>query len=135
MKRTRFRAISLSAVAKVAVLGSAMSNQRGKHRFGLWMLRLIGQLIERRFGMTLSLPTLGKVMNQLGFTPQRPLHRAYKQDAVLVQRWLDNDLPALRTRAKARGVVVMFADEASMRSDYHAGTLPWSTSRLGSRGT
>ena len=90
--------------------------------FGLWTLRLIGQLIERRFGMTLSLPTLGKVMNQLGFTPQRPLHRAYEQDDVLVQRWLDNELPALRARAKARGAVVMFADEASMRSDYHAGT-------------
>jgi len=90
--------------------------------FGLWTLRLIGQLIERQFGMTLSLPTLGKVMAQLGFTPQRPLHRAYEQDATLVQRWLDHDLPRLRARAKARGAVVLFADEASMRSDYHAGT-------------
>jgi transposase len=90
--------------------------------FGLWTLRLIGELIERRFGMTLSLPTLSKVMAQLGFTPQRPLHRAYEQDAVLVQRWIDKDLPALRAQAKARGAIVMFADEASMRSDYHAGT-------------
>jgi transposase len=90
--------------------------------FGLWTLRLIGQLIERRFGLTLSLPTLGKVMSQMGFTPQRPLHRAYEQDAALVQRWLDHDLPKLRALAKARDAVVLFADEASMRSDYHAGT-------------
>jgi transposase len=90
--------------------------------FGLWTLRLIGLLIEREFGYTLSLPTLGKVMAQLGFTAQRPLHRAYEQDATLVQRWLDSDLPALRAHAKQRGAVVMFADEASMRSDYHTGT-------------
>ncbi|MCM8641536.1 helix-turn-helix domain-containing protein [Accumulibacter sp.] len=33
-----------------------------KFEFGLWTLRLIGSLIERQFQMTLSLPTLGKVM-------------------------------------------------------------------------
>ena len=93
-----------------------------RFEFGLWTLRLIGQLIERQFGMTLSLPTLGKVMAQLGFTAQRPLYRAYQQDAVLVERWLSDELPALRARAKAKGARLFFADEASMRSDYHAGT-------------
>ena len=90
--------------------------------FGLWTLRLIGQLIERQFGMTLSLPTLGKIMARLGFTAQRPLHRAYEQDATLVQAWVNTELPALRKRAKDKGAMIMFADEASMRADYHAGT-------------
>lgn len=90
--------------------------------FGLWTLRLIGQLIERRFGMKLSLPTLGKIMSQLGFTAQKPLYRAYEQDASLVQRWLDEELPALRARAKATGAQILYADEAGMRSDHHAGT-------------
>jgi transposase len=90
--------------------------------FGLWTLRLIGQLIERQFGMKLSLPTLGKLMARLGFTPQHPLHRAYEQDATLVQRWLTQELPTLRARAKAKGAQILFADEASMCSDYHAGT-------------
>ena len=93
-----------------------------RFEFGLWTLRLIGQLIEREFGMTLSLPTLGKVMAQLGFTAQRPLYRAYQQDATLVEHWLVDGLPALRARAKAKGAQLLFADEASMRSDYHAGT-------------
>ena len=90
--------------------------------FGLWTLRLIGQLIEREFGMALSLPTLGKIMAQLGFTPQRPLYRAYQQDEVLVQNWLTKELPAIRKQAKERGAQILFADEASMRTDYHAGT-------------
>lgn len=96
-------------------------NQLG-FEFGLWTLRLIGQLIEREFNMRLSLPTLGKIMAQLGFTAQRPLHRAYEQDARLVQDWMGERLPALRQHARALGAQLLFADEASMRSDYHAGT-------------
>jgi transposase len=93
-----------------------------RFEFGLWTLRLIGEVIKRELGLSLSQPTLSKIMAQLGFTAQRPLYRAYKQDAVLVQRWMDSDLPALRERAKANGARVLFADEASMRMDYHAGT-------------
>lgn len=39
-----------------------------RFEFGLWTLLLIGQLIERQFNMTLSLSTLGKVMDRLGFS-------------------------------------------------------------------
>ncbi|MDS4077317.1 MAG: IS630 family transposase [Candidatus Accumulibacter sp.] len=93
-----------------------------KFEFGLWTLRLIGELIERQFQLKLSLPTLSKVMAQLGFTVQRPLYRAYQQDAVLVERWKTQELPALQQRAQARGAVLLYADEAGLRSDYHAGT-------------
>jgi len=65
---------------------------------------------------------MSKVMKQLGFTPQRPLRRAWEQDAVLVEKWRTTDLPALRAKAKSKGARLLFADEASMRSDYHAGT-------------
>lgn len=90
--------------------------------FGLWTLRLIGELIEREFKVRLSLPTVGKVMHSLGFSAQRPLHRAWEQDAVLVQSWLQSDLPALLQRAKNQGALVLFGDEAGVRSDYHTGT-------------
>jgi transposase len=90
--------------------------------FGLWTLGLIGEVVRRELGLSLSKPTLRKIMAQLGFTPQRPLHRAYEQDPVLVRRWLATDLPVLRQRAKSKGARIFFADEASMRGDYHAGT-------------
>jgi transposase len=93
-----------------------------KFEFGLWTLRLIGQLIERQFQMTLSLPTLSKTMRLLGFSAQRPVHRAYEQDQALVQRWWQTDWPILQARAKLLGAQIFFADEAGMRSDYHAGT-------------
>lgn len=90
--------------------------------FGLWTLRLIGELIEREFKVKLSLPTVGKIMHSLGFSAQRPLHRAWEQDAALVQSWLQSDLPALLQRAKKQGALVLFGDEAGVRSDYHTGT-------------
>jgi transposase len=77
-----------------------------------WTLGLIGELIRREFGVSLSAPTLGKGMAQLGFTPQRPLRRAYEQDAQQVQTWLDDTLPFLRAKAKSKGALLMFGDEA-----------------------
>jgi len=90
--------------------------------FSLWTLRLIGELIEREFKVRLSLPTVGKVMHSLGFSAQRPLHRAWEQDAVLVQSWLQSDLPALLQRDKNQGALVLFGDEAGVRSNCHTGT-------------
>jgi transposase len=90
--------------------------------FGLWTLRLIRELIEREFKVSLSVPTVGKVMHSLGFSAQRPLHRAWEQDATLVQSWLQTDLPALVQRAQTQGALVLFGDEAGVRSDYHTGT-------------
>jgi transposase len=90
--------------------------------FGLWTLRLIGLLIERELKVKLSLPTLGKVMHALGFSPQRPLQRAWEQDAGLVQSWRSEVLPGLVARAKQTGAQLYFADEAGVRSDYHTGT-------------
>jgi transposase len=42
-----------------------------------------------------------------------------------VQRWKKEAYPAIRAEAEAAGATVYFADEAGIRSDYHAGTT-WS---------
>ena len=98
-----------------------MPNQL-KFEFGLWTLRLIGALILREFGVTLSLPVVGKVMHALGFSPQRPLRRAWEQDSALVATWQSQTLPKLQARAKTIGAEILYADEAGIRSDYHTGT-------------
>nr|WP_157120839.1 IS630 family transposase [Nocardia miyunensis] len=61
----------------------------------------------------------------LKLSPQRPLHRAYQQDPDAVARWKAEMFPAIRAEAKKAGATVYFADEAGIRSDYHAGTT-WS---------
>jgi transposase len=96
--------------------------QQYKFAFALWTLGLIGELIERRFGVSLSRSAVGRLMQTLGFTPQRPLYRASQRDPVLVERWQQEEFPAIAAEAKSAGASILFADEASIRSDYHAGT-------------
>jgi transposase len=60
-------------------------------------------------------------MKRLGFTPQRPLYRAWQQDPALVERWRAEEYPRIAARAKRAGALIFFADESGMRSDHHAG--------------
>lgn len=89
--------------------------------YALWTLAMIRELIRTRFGVRLSEVSVGRVMRTLGFTPQRPLHRAYQQDPVLVEKWRAEDYPAIQKRAKKEKALIFFADESGIRSDYHKG--------------
>ncbi len=88
----------------------------------LWSRALIRDLIKRSFGKDVSLVTVGRILKKLGMSPQRPLYRSWKQDPARVERWKREEFPAIRARAAAEGATILFADEASVRTDYHAGT-------------
>lgn len=96
--------------------------QQFKFEFGLWTLSLIQELIKRRFGKSLALASVSRIMRLLGFTTQKPLYQAWQQDSVLVQQWETELYPAIQAEAKARDATIYFADESGMRSDYHTGT-------------
>lgn len=89
--------------------------------FALWTLGMIRELIRTRFAVGLSEVSVGRLMRTLGFTPQRPLHRAYQQDPVWVEKWRAEDYPAIQRRAKKEKARILFADESGIRSDYHKG--------------
>lgn len=55
-----------------------------------------------------------------GMSQQRPLYRAWKQDAARVDRWQRGEFPAIRARADAADAVIFFADEASACTGYDA---------------
>lgn len=63
----------------------------------------MGRLIENRFGIQLSVWTVGRYLAQWGFTPQKPARRAFERDPERVCRWLDEEYPAIRSRAKREG--------------------------------
>ena len=96
--------------------------QQWRFEFALWTLGLVGELIHERFGVRLSKATLSRLLRTLGFSVQRPLYRAWQQDPVVVERWLEEEYPKIRQAAKRAGATVFFADESGIRSDYHAGT-------------
>lgn len=88
----------------------------------LWTRGMIQELILQRFGVRLSLVSVGNVLNKLGMSPQRPLYRAYEQDPEKVAEWKQKTFPQIQARAKKEGAAIFFADEASVRTSYHAGT-------------
>jgi transposase len=90
--------------------------------FALWTRDMVRTLIRREFRVSLSAVSVGRLLRTLGLSPQQPLWRAWQADPDAVQRWRDEDFPAIRAQAKAEGAVIYFADEAGIRSDYHAGT-------------
>ena len=90
--------------------------------FALWTLPMIRELIKQKFNVFLSEVSVGRILKHLGFSPQRPLHRAWQQDPVLVQDWLNKEFPKIKEEARKASAQIYFGDESCIRSDYHAGT-------------
>lgn len=89
--------------------------------FALWTREAVGKLIERKFGVKLSVWTVGRYLKRWGFTPQKPLRRAFEQDPVAVERWLTKEYPAIRSKAKREGAEIHWGDEMGLRSDHQTG--------------
>ena len=48
--------------------------------FGLWTRQIVAALIAEKFGVTLGLTAVGRLLASLEITPQKPLRRAYERD-------------------------------------------------------
>ena len=87
----------------------------------LWTRETVGALIRKRFGLALSVWTVGRYLRRWGLTPQKPARRAYEQDPEAVRHWLEVEYPEVRKQAKAEGAEIHWGDEMGVRSDHQAG--------------
>ena len=92
-----------------------------KFEFALWTREMIAKLIAGRFGVKLSVSSVGRLLAQLGLTCQKPLRRALEQDDALVQQWLKKEYPKIKALAAREKADIYFGDAAHIRSDHHAG--------------
>ena len=88
----------------------------------LWTRELVRQLIESRFGISFTIARVGVIMREMGLSPQRPVYRAVQRDEDRVVAWREVDFPGIQEEAAQVGARIYFGDEASVRSDHHAGT-------------
>ena len=81
-----------------------------KMDFFLWSRAAVMQLIEREYGIKLHVRSVGKYLARWGFTPQKPIKRAYEQSPAAVKEWLDTQYPQIAQRAKAEGAEIHWVD-------------------------
>ena len=88
-----------------------------KMPYALWSRTAVMELIGQRFKIKLPVRTVGTYLARWGFTPQKPIKKAYEQRLVEVKAWLDNSYPVIAERAKAEGAEIHWGDETGLRSD------------------
>jgi len=89
--------------------------------FALWTSLMVAELIWRQFYIRLSKASVCRLMNQLGLSPQKPLWRAFQKDPELIDKWVKDEYPKILALAQKEEADIFFADEAGVRSDFHAG--------------
>jgi transposase len=92
-----------------------------KLSFGLWTREAVQQLILDRYGITLSRWQVGRYLKSWGYTPQKPISKAFEQKPEQVKAWLEKEYPAIKKRSIKEDAVIYFGDETGMRSDHQAG--------------
>lgn len=87
----------------------------------LWTRVAVQSLITCECGIEMPIRTVGEYLKRWGYTPQKPLKRAYEQDPQAVKAWLENDYPAIKQRAEIEEGEIAWGDESGLRSDAQVG--------------
>ena len=92
----------------------------------MWTRNNIHQLILEKYGIDIKLSTLGYYLSRWGFSVQRPVKRAYKQDEKQIDAWLNSEFPGITERAEKEEAEIFFGDETNIQNtaNYARGYAP-----------
>jgi transposase len=82
----------------------------------LWTRAAVGELIQQQVGLRLPIRTVGEYLQRWGYTPQKPVRKAYQQDPRAVAEWLEKTYPEIEQRAAQEGGEIHWGDETGVRS-------------------
>ena len=82
----------------------------------LWTRQAVRELIHQQIGIRLPIRTVGEYPRRWGFTPQKPVRKAYKQDPKAIAEWLEKTYPAIERQAAKEGGEIHWGDETGVRS-------------------
>jgi transposase len=89
--------------------------------FSLWTTKAVKELIERELGIKISRSAVGCYLRSWNFTPQKPKKKAYEQNSAKVEKWLNEEYPAIKERAKAEGAEIHWGDETGCKNQCNHG--------------
>ena len=85
-----------------------------KMDFALWTGAAVIPLIERECGVKMGVRSVGKYLKRWGFTPQKPIRRAYEQSPAAVGKWINETYPQIAQHAKTEGTEIHLGDETAL---------------------
>ena len=74
-------------------------------------------LIKQRYGLEIPVRTISDYLHRWGFTPQKPIKRAYEQDPKRLKQWLATNYPEITACAKKEKAEIHWGDETGINSD------------------
>ncbi len=89
--------------------------------FVLWTRAAVRDYIEEKYGICLKLNTMGNYLKRWGFTPQKPVKRAYEQNPKAVGKWMKEDYQVIKKRALKENAVIYWGDETNVTNEMHHG--------------
>ncbi len=78
----------------------------------VWTCARVAKVIEEEFGVRYHKDHVGRLLDELGWTPQLPIRRAVQRDEEAIRRWREEVWPDLLRRARRERRVLLFEDEA-----------------------
>ncbi|SHO52793.1 IS630 family transposase [Desulfopila aestuarii] len=85
--------------------------------FALWTRKAIQSVVYQMWRVRMAIRTVGDYLKRWGFTPQKPIRKAYEQSPKAVQEWLDVTYPKIKSRAAAEKAEIYWGDETGVRND------------------
>lgn len=82
----------------------------------MWTRKNIRSLILQKYKIDMPLSTLGYYLERWGFSVQRPIKRAYKQDEGKIKTWVETEFPGISARAAAENAEIYFGDETGLQN-------------------
>lgn len=82
----------------------------------MWTRKAIRDYILQEYRINLPLSTLGYYLARWGFSIQRPVKRANKQDARRVTAWMKEEYPAIAVKAKEENAEIYWGDETALQN-------------------
>ena len=85
--------------------------------FALLDRQAIKKLILLQFGIDMPIRTIGHYLSRWGYTPQRPIRKAYEQRPVEVGRWMQESYPTITAKATTENAEIYWSDETGIATN------------------
>jgi len=111
------RVLSAEKEAEIQRLIADKTPDQMKLPYALWTRDAVKMLIKELYRLNMPIRTVGEYLTRWGFTPQKPVKRAYEQQPKVVQKWLKEDYPEIAAKAKRERADIYWGDETGIQTD------------------